>query len=106
MLICRSNNVIYYHFTYYYDKTLFMFVEYMHHGSLTRFIRHYKKNIDEGVIAYIIREVLRGLEALHRRRQLHRDLKSDNILVNKEGTIKICDFGYALQLTKEHTTSN
>ena len=46
------------------------------------------------------------MEAIHKRRQLHRDLKSDNILVNKDGNVKICDFGYALQLTKEHTTSN
>lgn len=50
--------------------------------------------------------MLKGLEAIHKRRQLHRDLKSDNILVNKDGNVKICDFGYALQLTKEHTTSN
>jgi serine/threonine protein kinase len=83
-----------------------MFVEYMRYGSLTRFIRHYRKGIDEGVIAYVIRDVLRGLEAVHRRRQLHRDLKSDNILVNGEGEVKICDFGYGLQLTKEHSTAS
>ena len=42
---------------------------------------------------------------IHRRRQLHRDLKSDNILINERGELKIGDFGYALQFTKEKTTS-
>lgn len=77
-----------------------MFIEYMDQGSLNQFIKKYGKNIDEGVIAYIIREILKGLKSIHRRRQIHRDLKSDNILINKQGDIKIGDFGYALQLTK------
>ena len=52
------------------------------------------------MIAYIIREILKGLKVIHSRKQIHRDLKSDNILINKEGEIKIGDFGYALQLTR------
>ena len=105
MTLCQSKNIVQYYFTYYYQDTLFMFIEYMHYGALNHFIKHYRKNIDERVIAYIIREILKGLEVLHKRRQLHRDLKSDNILINKSGEIKIGDFGYALQFTKEKTTS-
>jgi len=37
---------------------------------------------------------------LHSKRQLHRDLKSDNLLFNADGEIKIADFGFAIQLTK------
>jgi serine/threonine protein kinase len=62
-----------------------MFIEYMHYGALNHFIAKYRKSISEPVIAYILREVLRGLDAIHRRRQLHRDLKSDNILINRNG---------------------
>jgi serine/threonine protein kinase len=82
-----------------------MFIEYMHYGALNHFIARFRKAISEPVIAYVLREVLRGLDAIHRRRQLHRDLKSDNILINRHGEIKIGDFGYALQFTKERTTS-
>lgn len=71
--------------TFLIQDTLFMFIEYMHYGALNHFIAKYRKCISEPVIAYILREVLRGLDAIHRRRQLHRDLKSDNILINRNG---------------------
>ena len=78
-----------------------MFIEYMDVGALTDFVYKYMKKIPEEIIAYIGREILLGLQALHEKRQLHRDLKSDNILINSEGEVKIADFGFAMQLTKE-----
>jgi serine/threonine protein kinase len=42
-----------------------------------------------------------GLNVLHEHKQIHRDLKSLNILVSQDGTIKTADFGFAIQLTKE-----
>jgi len=44
--------------------------------------------------------MLLGLDSLHSRRQLHRDLKSDNVLLSLQGDVKIADFGFAIQLTK------
>ena len=75
----------------------------MSYGSLTSFIDAYKTKIPQGVIAYITFEILKGLGCIHSRWQIHRDLKSDNILINKNGEVKISDFGYALQFTKEKT---
>ncbi len=48
-----------------------------------------------------MKRIVIGLNALHSKRQLHRDLKSDNILLSLDGEIKIADFGFAIQLTKD-----
>ena len=62
-----------------------MFIDYMDAGALTDFVYQYLKKIPEEVISYIMRQVLIGLKALHMKKQLHRDLKSDNILISMAG---------------------
>ena len=101
MGLCHSEAIVNYHFTYYFKESLFMFVDYMNAGALTDFVYNYLKKIPEEVIAYIMKQSLTGLNALHKKRQLHRDLKSDNILIDTEGHVKIADFGFAIQLTKD-----
>lgn len=105
MELCQSENIIQYHFSYTFQETLFMFIEFMEYGSLHKVLKHFKRIEEEDIIAYVIREIMKGLEAIHKRRQIHRDIKSDNILINLRGDIKISDFGYALQFTKDKTTS-
>ena len=77
-----------------------MFVEFMDGGALTDLIYKFMNKIPENVIAYIMKSLLVGLDSLHSKKQLHRDLKSDNILLNLKGDVKIADFGFAIQLTK------
>ena len=55
----------------------------------------------EAHIAYVCREVLQALQYLHHNNRLHRDIKSDNVLINTRGEIKIADFGFAVGLTEE-----
>lgn len=54
----------------------------------------------------MFKQVLAGLEYIHSCHRLHRDIKSDNVLIGGDGSIKIADFGYAAQLTKGKTKRN
>lgn len=57
----------------------------------------------EEAIAYVAKEVLTGLLYMHRNHEIHRDIKSVNILLDKDGHVKIADFGGAVILTKEES---
>lgn len=71
-------------------------------GNLTDMVLERSGIIPEKQIAYIALEILRGLRVLHNHHRIHRDLKSDNILISTEGDVKLGDFGYAAQLTQEN----
>jgi serine/threonine protein kinase len=60
-----------------------------------------RRSYSENVCKYILRQTLLGLQYLHARHIIHRDIKSDNILIDKEGGVKLADFGYSAQLTTE-----
>lgn len=74
-------------------------MEYCGAGSVSDIMRLRKKTLTEDEIATILCDTLKGLEYLHLRRKIHRDIKAGNILLNTEGHAKLADFGVAGQLT-------
>ena len=76
-------------------------MEYCDGGSL-RDLSHVK--LKEKHISYFAQQVLAGLEYLHEKERMHRDLKSENVLVNMEGTVKLADLG--LSTTASESENN
>ncbi|XP_041423627.1 traf2 and NCK-interacting protein kinase-like [Xenopus laevis] len=80
---------------------LWFTMEYCMGGSLKQLIdRAIDKSLPEKSIQYISREVLEGLNYMHENCIVHRDVKSVNITINHRGTVKIIDFGSAVQLKR------
>ena len=80
-----------------YKDRIWIFLELMD-CSLLDIIETYSDRYNENVVKYILWQVLLGLRFLHSKSIIHRDIKSDNILVNSKGDVKLSDFGFSCQL--------
>jgi mitogen-activated protein kinase kinase kinase len=75
------------------DEThLNIFLEYVAGGSVATMLVNYG-SLPEPLIANFVRQILEGLNYLHSKDIIHRDIKGANILVDNKGTVKISDFG-------------
>ncbi|KAF2073996.1 hypothetical protein CYY_004703 [Polysphondylium violaceum] len=75
-------------------------LEYVENGSLRDIIDKFGPLSEDLAISYLY-QLLQGLVYLHANRVIHRDIKSSNILITKDGTIKLADFGVASQLSDQ-----
>lgn len=95
-------NIVSYIDSYTVDDKLWVVMEYMGNGCLTELLNQYEVvRLTEKQIATICRDTLRGLQYIHNLNRIHRDIKSDNILLGVNGEVKLADFGYAAQLTAQ-----
>lgn len=70
-----------------------MFLEFCDGGALDSIMLELGKGLTEGQIAYVSKQLCLGLEHLHNRCIIHRDLKAGNVLLTKSGGVKLADFG-------------
>ncbi|XP_045064298.1 misshapen-like kinase 1 isoform X1 [Coregonus clupeaformis] len=83
------------------DDQLWLVMEYCGAGSVTDLVKKTKGNcLKEDWIAYICREVLRGLSHLHSYHVIHRDIKGQNVLLTENAEVKLVDFGVSAQLDR------
>jgi len=100
-------NIVRFMEAYMWEDDIWVIMEYMGAGSLTEILEQYKYvKMTEAQIALVSFETLKALDFLHTSYRIHRDIKSDNILLNIEGDIKLADFGYTVQLTTEKAKRN
>ncbi|XP_011723967.1 misshapen-like kinase 1 isoform X14 [Macaca nemestrina] len=83
------------------DDQLWLVMEFCGAGSVTDLVKNTKGNaLKEDCIAYICREILRGLAHLHAHKVIHRDIKGQNVLLTENAEVKLVDFGVSAQLDR------
>lgn len=80
-------------------------MELMDGGNLSHYLRSKRMKgalLRQKEIAFVLREILRGIEFMHGMDRMHRDLKGENVLLSRDGkTVKLGDFGFCAQLSNE-----
>uniref|UniRef100_A0A667ZCC9 non-specific serine/threonine protein kinase n=1 Tax=Myripristis murdjan TaxID=586833 RepID=A0A667ZCC9_9TELE len=83
------------------DDQLWLVMEFCGAGSVTDLVKNTKgSSLKEDWIAYICREILRGLSHLHTHKVIHRDIKGQNVLLTENAEVKLVDFGVSAQLDR------
>lgn len=100
--MCQHPNIVQCIESYQSATEVCIVMELMQGCSLTDIITSRPpSSMPEKIIAYVGKKVLMALACIHRQNRLHRDIKSDNILVGSQGIVKIADFGFATSLSTD-----
>lgn len=95
----NHKNIVKFYETFESNHHILIIMEYVSCGDLLSFVRKRSK-LSESVARYIFRQIIDALNYMHSKGVIHRDIKLDNILIDLNNTIKICDFGVSKQIKK------
>jgi len=95
---CDCEWIVRYKGSYKKDGNVWIVMEFCGAGSLCDLMAICERTLTEEQIAIVMKQALYGLEYLHSKRKIHRDIKSGNILINHDGDCKLADFGVSAEL--------
>ena len=81
----NSDEMVQCHELFYFNKKVFVILEFMDQGSMEGIVTQYHENFTQNFCRYTLYKVAMGLSKMHRANVLHRDIKSDNILYSSDG---------------------
>ena len=99
----KHSNIVEMYGSYLVENELWVVMEYLDGGALTDLILTSagETRMNEQQIATVCRSVLKALAYLHSNGVIHRDIKSDSILLSTDGLVKLSDFGFCAQVMNE-----
>ena len=83
------------------DQFYFIIMEYINGGNLFSYVKKRRK-LSEKVAKFLFRQIILGIKHIHSNLIVHRDIKLENILIDMNNNIKICDFGIGIILSSEN----
>eukprot|EP00484_Ammonia_sp_Unknown_P017140 CAMPEP_0197027836 /NCGR_PEP_ID=MMETSP1384-20130603/7703_1 /TAXON_ID=29189 /ORGANISM="Ammonia sp." /LENGTH=672 /DNA_ID=CAMNT_0042456751 /DNA_START=99 /DNA_END=2117 /DNA_ORIENTATION=+ len=92
---CKSDYIVNFRGSFIKDEMIWLAMEYCEGGAVLDLMRITGENLQEEQIQIIMRESLKGLQYLHKKNLVHRDIKAGNVLLNHRGQCKLADFGVA-----------
>ncbi|URE16938.1 hypothetical protein MUK42_10395 [Musa troglodytarum] len=95
----KHPNVVQYYGSETVDDRFYIYLEYVHPGSINKYVHRHCGAMTESVVRNFTHHILKGLAYLHGKDIMHRDIKGANLLVDARGVVKLADFGMAKHLS-------
>ncbi|XP_074522823.1 citron Rho-interacting kinase isoform X4 [Halichoeres trimaculatus] len=84
---------------------VYLAMEYLPGGDLMSLLNRYEDQFDESMAQFYLAELVEAIHAVHLLGYVHRDVKPENVLIDRTGHIKLADFGSAARLTANKTVA-
>ncbi|XP_035231974.1 serine/threonine-protein kinase Nek8-like isoform X3 [Stegodyphus dumicola] len=97
--LLNHENIVSYYDSFEEDGILMIEMEYADGGNLAQYLSQMKTPLDEKEILLLFKQIVSAIKHMHDHNILHRDLKTANIFLTKDGTVKVGDFGISKMLT-------
>ncbi|XP_074015942.1 citron Rho-interacting kinase isoform X1 [Numenius arquata] len=86
-------------------KNLYLVMEYQPGGDLLSLLNRYEDQLDESMVQFYLAELILAIHSVHQMGYVHRDVKPENVLIDRTGHIKLVDFGSAAKMTVNKTVN-